>query len=225
MNNGMQNDWIQKLSAPDGTGAENSVNKTAAWETLHARLQLAPRRKKTAWYRVAAILLLTGALSYLILSKEKAIPAAESMVIKQDKQPTAPVDGVAVEPIQTLPFTALKKNRVKGFEKNNGTMALKQPSPLPDTLSMPAMQPPVLQPAISPMAIVAAVPVSTKKILPVVHINELGLQEKVNARFATHRQHAFIQIPLLEQDAGPVQEPPAAVAGEELIKTKISLKN
>jgi hypothetical protein len=224
MNSETPSDWIQKLSALESVGAEDSVNKTAAWETLQARLHQLPRRRKTAWYWAAAVVLLAAGISFLLVSTDKALPPVAGSTTKNTEKIMVPGTAEAIDQIKTLPVRTPKKNRVQGIAKNNIITARLQALQPTDSIFIPAVQPPVLQAPVTATTLAAAT-ASPKKILPVVHINELGMQEKASAGFATHRQHSFIQIQLLDQAPEAVPQQPTTVAGDQFIKTKISLKN
>ena len=71
--------WKNKLEGLTGLPGETALDKNAAWEKLHSRLQENPRKKKAVWYWAAACLLAALSIPLMMVNKK------ENIVVKQDQ--------------------------------------------------------------------------------------------------------------------------------------------
>jgi len=158
-------DWVSRLDGLDHAAGEAGLDKNAAWDRLHTRMQSEQRKSKAGWYwAAAACVLAAGLIPALLTHKQKHsgvhispavtyqhldTPAslviskteAPVSVVKEINKPVAAVLPVLIHPVNTTNITAT-------FKK--------------DTLQITD-------------TMLAAVPAAAApKKMRVVHINELG---------------------------------------------------
>ena len=178
MQNESQNNpssWKDNLESWDGL-AEESLDKTAAWNKLHNRLQKKDNSKKVIRYWAAAasfiIMLFIGNIIHL----KKELPIGSNSHPTKEKIWTSPqvIDSSPV--ILTPAITETKKTVVLKVEN-------KQHTPLLSAETIPNFEVakqdeefPTIAPTISSEIpdTTAVVTVTAKKRLRVIHINELG---------------------------------------------------
>lgn len=177
--------WKKKLEGLTRLPGEAALDKHAAWEKLHGRLQQKPHRNKAVWYWAAACILLACIIPLMIANKK------ENIVVKSNPFQKQHTITPAIE-LQTLPFTIKAPIQVKEKQIERGIAkkqhiitknTIKQDEPVTAIAETIVEKDPVgtiiPAPLIDTAGIVAAA-VPVKKKLSVVHINEL---ESPSAQF------------------------------------------
>jgi hypothetical protein len=204
--------WKNKLEEISNLPGETLVDKNAAWEKLHNRLQQKPRRKRVVWYWAAAACLLIAMVIPILKKNSKQVETVKTAPAK-----TLPVNDflnraaiLQKQKISTLNVPAVEKNTILTdvirFKKT--TFLVKENVQKVAIVQTPLNnQPVVLQPQpieqtkLQDIALTNTIALlSNTKKLKVVHINELGdpLPEVHNKnRIADYRP---IQIRLINQE-------------------------
>jgi hypothetical protein len=163
--------WKNKLGALTGLPGEAALQKDAAWEKLHSRLQEKPRRNKAVWYWAAACLLIALIIPLLITNKK------ENIVVRKD--PPEKQQPVIVSTSPAAPALVETPKQVKKIKHENRSIKEQQAADLKALVKQEPVLPveekninniPV--PAVTDTATVAATAIAKKK-MTVVHINEL----------------------------------------------------
>ena len=221
-----KNNLQERLDALEHMPGELPFVKEAAWEKLYPRLGERPPRRTAKWYPAVAALLLLAFLPLLLNKRSTTIinnpvahhtmppPATHLKALVTGRSGTVP----SKLPVQRTAGIA-RKTAGSATRKKIYAAGIIQPSMVIANGGFTAVEAPVIK---TPDTSVQLAVVSSRKKLPVVHINELGKQEQENARFAAHSQHNFFRLKL--SDSQPGGALPAAT-GQELLKTTIPLKN
>ena len=220
--------WKNKLAGLDKLPGE-ACDQNAAWERLHARLQEKPVRKQYTWYWAAACLLLVTALSLLLTKHTDTLPAKDFV---QQPSTTSPLP-LAADKTDHLPNIAsgpagkeIVKQHTAGAVKHLvNDKRIKKLQPVAVGNREAVAIPPDIVVAVPDTQTATAAVVPAKKKLPVVHINELGKQERENARFASENHWPSFQIKFFNGDSYSGAPLPAGGTTQEMLKIKIPLKN
>jgi len=184
--------WTDSLDALDHVPGQAGLDKEAAWNRLHTRLQHKKSKRTAAWYRVAAACLLAAALLPLWLKHTKNTTGAYTPPVVTYRHSDTPAKlsltpaQADIEPVKeiTLPAlpatTGIEHSAQVAAGRQGGIQPLKS-APLPvaghkrevlpaDTLlvSMP------LTDTLLAITESAAAPAAPVKKMRVIHINELG---------------------------------------------------
>jgi hypothetical protein len=177
--------WKNKLDRLDNLPGEPWTGKSAAWDTLYARMHQKPKRKAGPWWLAAAIFGLLVLISFLLTYK-KAPPLVKNNSLPVHVEPPAPAP-VLPERTASVPFARRSPAEsalvIKSTPVNNNHQpAIKPRVPQPAGLPPGGNSPPdtmaMLQTGTLPLATNTPLPAGTalqpKKKLQVVHINELN---------------------------------------------------
>jgi len=116
------NGWKNKLEGLTGLPGEAALEKNAAWEKLHSRLQEKPRKHKAIWYWAAACLLLTLTIPLMMTNKK------ENIVVKNNtpqKQQTITLQTPATVPVTVKVPMQVEKKKVESSTKDQHIIAIK----------------------------------------------------------------------------------------------------
>lgn len=164
-------DWISRLDGLDHAAGEAGLDKSAAWDRLHTRMQSKQGKSKTGWYWAAAACLLAACLIPALLTHKQKytgvhiLPAVAShhldtpatLMLSKKDTPVKVVKEMNKPVAAQQELAAILPALIHPVNPTNITAALKK-----DTLQITD-------------TMLAAVPVSTTpKKMRVVHINELG---------------------------------------------------
>ena len=173
--------WKVKLDELSSLPGEAVLEKNAAWEKLHGRLEEGPRKKKTIWYWAAACILLAITIPFILANKKenglvKEIPQQKKNIIEQPgqiqihpKEPVALISPVQVKRKQ--PVTVIKKTKIAGdlnIAKENNAVATIAILPVENKAETVLNS---IPPADTVVAVVTGMP--ARKKLQVIHLNEL----------------------------------------------------
>ncbi|MEP6725763.1 MAG: hypothetical protein ABJC98_08110 [Bacteroidota bacterium] len=233
MSNEKQTDtagWKSKLEQLDSLQEDSIRDKNISWEKLHDRLHEKPRRNKIVWYWAAACLVLLAGFPWLL--KKSSIGPVVKNIVQQKQNPT-PVTPVKTTNEAQLPLISSKpfpeKEVIPRTAKSTRYTNKKNKINDPDAIMTIAIKPATANEQVIvhvPDTVVAfTAMISTKKKLPVIHINELGKQEQENARFASRNQWPSFQIKFLNQDNYSGTSLPAGNTAQDMLKIKIPFKN
>lgn len=174
--------WKQQLDALESLPGDVSYNKNAAWEKLHARLGGKTRRKKSAWYWIAAACITFALIIPLVYSIRNNQQSTTSSV----KENHASIETLSTT-VDKKDLTAITNSAVAITEKKSPAITRQTEAKMIDvnkekelrltyTVSsinlLPEMQSNFITP-IDTLSTLATIQPENKK-LKVVHINELG---------------------------------------------------
>ena len=164
-------DWISRLDGLDHAAGEAGLDKSAAWDRLHTRMQSKQRKSKAGWYWASAACLLAACLIPALLTHKQKYtgvhisPAVAShhldtpatLVLSKKEAPVKVLKEMNKPVAAQQEVAAILPALIHPVNPTNITAALKK-----DTLQITD-------------TMLAAVPISTTpKKMRVVHINELG---------------------------------------------------
>lgn len=224
--------WRKKLEALDTLPGEEIIDKQAAWEKLHVRLQEKPRRKKMIWYWAAACLLLALLIQWMVAVRKEAtfvnntLPNDGQKIFKDTSLPV-PLKELVAEKIFDLPEKQMKTNDGKKNRiftpTNNNIVKAKEPA-VTTTVDRQIFTEAIesVQVPDTPITVIAKV-VPAKKKMRLVHINEIeGPMDQFT--FSFQREERIFTSRLgnnnINNDNAPPQREYTGV-----LKIKISSKN
>lgn len=164
-------DWVSRLDGLDHAAGDAGLDKNAAWDRLHTRMQSKQRKSKAGWYWAAAACLLAGCLIPALLTyKQKHsglhispavtyqhLDTPATLVISQKEAPVNVVKEINKPVAAQRELAPILPALVHPVNTTNITATLKK-----DTLQITD-------------TMLAAVPATAApKKIRVVHINELG---------------------------------------------------
>jgi hypothetical protein len=177
-------DWQNKLEEMNSLPAEEIIDKHAAWEKLHTRLQEKPRRKRMIWYWAAACLLLAIMIAIKTTNSKNVETATSNPMSVQTEnvaipkisflKPDSNIDRFSVS-IQKNKFNKHPSQR-ENRNSFSGQVSKERDSILPILVNQKSLLPEQIipLPPISDTPIITVLATaSVKRKLKVVHNNEL----------------------------------------------------
>lgn len=239
MSNEKPNDgfnWKDRLEELDSLPGETFSGKSESWEKLHLRLRSNKRRRKAAWYWIAAACL--GLIVLLIpwnRNANKPPLVKVNTVTNKNKKPDVNASYIMKEDGNNVPDVSVKKRSVGTIAKkihdahsarvnSNGdtsTLSITVNSAEP----MPELSANTLASIDTPLVNKTAVFV--RKRLRVVHINELGIPMEEDAKEERYAERPSYYKRLINpnQDLFSNTSGNSHAFSNDLFKIKISPQN
>jgi hypothetical protein len=245
LNNGPgNNSWKDRLEGAAGFTTPVLRNKQAAWNELNGRLQKKDKRR-FIWYSVAAASIVLLIVSALLLPTKQQ--SGNSDTVSKNETAAAKPDGqvmiitkeniIAVTTDLNKEWNTVRNNPEKVFSNEIHTeyshekitmpqmVSSKQDTVLVKSTSLPAAAILGSSPDSTVVQILATVTSPVKKILKVVHVNELGDSSETPNQQRVISDYSVIQIGFIGRQAHHTIPIPANNIGVNISTGKNSPSN
>lgn len=228
--------WKNRLEELDSLPGETFSGKTAAWEQLHQRLRGNRRRRKAAWYWIAAASLVFIMLVQWDRSKTGTVDVNIKSEKTQIKSPLVqPAAGSKRgEERNAAVFAPVSINAEKNIEQRRKKVTIpvidiarNSDSEVYISVSQARKDVELISNAVIPIdtSIVAITPTIVKKKLKVIHINELGTPVEDEAKDDRYAERPKFHKRFSSQDIFTNTEDNSHNLSNDLFKLKLSPQN
>lgn len=160
-------DWISKLDGLDHAAGEAVLDKNAAWDRLHTRMQSKQRKSKALWYWAAAACLVAACLIPALLTHKQKYTGVHIPPAITSRHLDTPATLVLSK--KEVPVKVVKEMNKQIATQQELAVILPavNPTNITATLKKDTLQ-------ITDTMLAAVPAIATPKKMRVVHINELG---------------------------------------------------